>query len=106
MRLAKPKKKGLIHILFSRVLIIALLILLQVVIFIGIYLFLADSVPFFTAFVVLFTFAMIFYVFNSEMDSSAKLTWLLILAIAPIPGALFLAYTRIILCYRVDTSRV
>ena len=32
MRLAKPKKKGLIHVLFSRVLIIGLLILLQVLI--------------------------------------------------------------------------
>ncbi len=106
MRLAKPKKKGLIHILFSRVLIIALLILLQVVIFIGIYLFLADSVPFFTAFVVLFTFAMVFYVFNSDMDSSAKLTWLLILAIAPIPGAIFLAYTKINVGHREVTRCV
>ena len=106
MRLAKPKKKGIIHILFSRVLIIGLLILFQVLIFIGIYLLLEDSIPFFTAAEILFTFGMIFYIFNSGMDSTAKLTWLLIVAIAPIPGAIFLAYTKFNVGNREVTRRV
>ena len=106
MRLAPPKQKGLIHILFSRIFIIGLLILLQVAIFIGLYQFLENSVPFFAVFEVLFTFAMIFYIFNSEMDSSAKLTWLLIVAVAPIPGAIFLAYTKINVGHREVTRRI
>ena len=106
MRLAKPKKKGILSLLFSRIFIIALLIAVQVAFFVGIYLFLAKYVPYFAVFEVLFTIAMLFYVFNSDMDSSAKLTWLLILAIAPIPGALFLAYTRINVGHRKVTRRI
>ena len=106
MRLAKPKKKGILNLLFSRIFIVALLIAVQVAIFVGIYLFLAKYVPYFAVFEVVFTIAMLFYVFNSDMDTSAKLTWLLLLAIAPIPGALFLAYTRINVGHRETTRRI
>ena len=106
MRLAKPKRKGLLSLLFSRVFIIVLLILVQVAVFVGIYLFLAKYVPYFVVFEVLFTIAMLFYVFNSGMDTSAKLTWLLIIAVAPIPGSLFLAYTKINVGHREITRRI
>ncbi len=47
-----------------------------------------------------FTVIMVFYLFNNEMDSSAKLTWLILIALWPIPGALLLLF------YQVDPAHV
>ena len=42
----------------------------------------------------LFSLVMVIYLFNSSMDSSAKLTWMLIIAILPLAGAVFLLFTQ------------
>lgn len=93
-RLAKPKKKGLLPLVFSRFLIIVLLLILQVVLIVGFYGWLGEYIPFFSVFLRLFTLAMILYLFNSTMDSTAKLTWMFIIAILPLPGAAFLFFTQ------------
>jgi cardiolipin synthase len=93
-RLAKPKKKGLAALLFSRFIVIAALILLQVAMVAAVYIWLSQYKTVYTVFVVLFTLLMIVYLFNSPMDSSAKLTWMFIIAIVPIVGAVFLYFTQ------------
>ena len=99
-RLAPPRKKGLLSLVFSRFSIIAILILLQVFIYIYIYGWLVHLIPFFTAFMVIFTVIMIFYLFNNSMDYSAKLTWILVLAVFHVPGAIFLLFTQTNIGYR------
>ena len=99
-RLAPPRKKGLLSLVFSRFSIIAILILLQVFIYIYIYGWLVHLIPFFTAFMVIFTVIMIFYLFNNSMDYSAKLTWMLVLAVFHVPGAIFLLFTQTNIGYR------
>lgn len=37
---------------------------------------------------------MVIYLFNNKMDSSAKLTWLALIAVLPIFGAFLLAFTQ------------
>lgn len=99
-RLAEPKKKGLLHLVFSRFGIIALLIVLQIAVYVFIFGWLSTWLPFFTAFLVIFTVVMIIYLFNSSMDFSAKLTWMLVLAVFQVPGALFLLFTQTNMGYR------
>lgn len=93
-RLAKPKKKGLLSLVFSRFLIIALLLVWQLSLIVGFYGWLNDYFTYFSAFVGLFSLAMVIYLFNSRMDSTAKLTWMLILSVIPLPGAILLWFTQ------------
>ncbi len=73
VRLAKPVKKGLLRLIFSRVPVIALLLALQVLILLTVYSWLSRYLPHFAAGQAFFTAIMIVYLFNNRMDSSAKL---------------------------------
>lgn len=99
-RLSPPRKKGLLSLVFSRFSVIALLILLQVLIYVFLYGWLIHLLPFFSVFLVVFTAAMIFYLFNNRMDYSAKLTWMLIIAVLQVPGAIFLLFSQMNFGYR------
>lgn len=99
-RLSEPRKKGLLHLIFSRFGIIALLIVLQVALYVFFYGWLISWLPFFSAFLVVFTAAMIIYLFNIGMDYSAKLTWMFVIAVFQVPGAIFLLFTRTNVGYR------
>ena len=105
-RLAKPKKKGLLPLIFSRFFVIVLLLLLQVVLLVGLYLWLNDYFNWFSVVLWVFTLIMVIYLFNSEMDSSAKLTWMFLIAIIPIPGAVMYWFTQSNLGNRNLTRRV
>ena len=93
-RLAKPKKKGLLPLIFSRFLIIALLLVLQIFILVGFYGWLGWLIPHYNAFLTVFTLAMVLYLFNNRMDATAKLTWMFLIAIMPLPGAALLFFTQ------------
>ena len=99
-RLAEPKKKGLLHLVFSRFGLIALLIIFQVALYVMLYGWLSTWLPYFSGLRLAFVVAMIIYLFNSGMDFSAKLTWMLVLAVFPVPGAIFLLFTQRNVGYR------
>ncbi len=105
-RLAKPVKKGLLHLVFSRFFVVALLLILQVVILFAAFSRLSEYVPHLAAVQGVFTLVMIIYLFNMEMDASAKLTWMFIIAILPIPGSVFLFFTRMDFGHRASRKRV
>ncbi len=94
IRLAKPVRKGLLRLVFSRALVIALLIVLQVLILLTFFSWLSTYFPHFAGAQTAFTVIMIVYLFNNRMDSSAKLTWMWIIFLAPIPGTFFLFFTQ------------
>ena len=93
-RLAKPKKKGLLALLFSRFFIILILLVLQALVYVAIFGWLNKYVTYFYVVMTLFTLVMVIYLFVSRIDPSAKLTWLLIMAVLPFVGAVFLLYTQ------------
>lgn len=105
-RLAKPMKKGLLHLVFSRFFVVALLLILQVAILFSAFHRLLDYVPQLTIVQGVFTVVMIVYLFNSGMDNSAKLTWMFLLAILPLPGAAFLFFTQMNFGHRISRRRV
>ena len=105
-RLAKPRKKGLFGLLFSRFFVIVLLLLVQIFLVISFYTWLQNLLPFFSVITVLFTIGGVVYLFNCDMDSSAKLTWMFVISLLPITGAALLAFTQTNLGHRAVQRRV
>lgn len=106
VRLAKPVKKGLLRLLFSRIFVFALLLILQVALLVMVYLQFREKLPALIYIQTVFAFGMIVYLFNSSMDSSAKLTWMLIISILPFAGAAMLLWTQSNIGHRMETELV
>ena len=104
--LAKPVRKGLLRLLFSRFLLIALLLVLQVALFVGIYLDFVEKLPVLLLVQWIFSYVMVIYLFNCGMDSSAKLTWMLIIAFLPFPGTAMLWWTQANIGHRTERKFV
>ena len=105
LRLAPPKKKGLAGLVFSRLFLVAFLLAVQILLLVSMLLWLRQYLPYYAAIQAVFTFCIILFLFNCEMDSTAKLTWLALISLFPFPGAAFLAYTRTNLGHRWTQSR-
>lgn len=94
LRLAKPVRKGVLGLVFSRLLIIVLLVLMQVFIILGFFRWLGVRLPHFALIKGVVTVIGVLYLFNNRMDNSAKLTWMMLIALFPVPGVLLLLYTQ------------
>lgn len=92
--LAKPRKKGILSLLFSRFLLIGILLLLQILLYIVIFIWLDNYFKYFSLFMLAFIISSVIYLFSCRMDSSAKLTWMLVVAFLPFLGSLLLLYTQ------------
>ncbi len=106
VRLSKPIKKGLLRIVFSRFFVIAVLLILQIAILIGAYVYFTDKLPILINLMRLFSLGMVVYLFNCRMDSSAKLTWMFMIAIFPLAGAAFLLFTQSNIGHRMERKLV
>ena len=106
VRLAKPIKRGLLRLVFSRFFVIAVLAVLQILILVGAYAYFTDKLPILINLMRLFSLGMVVYLFNCKMDSSAKLTWMFIIAVLPLAGAAFLLFTQSNIGHRVETKLV
>ncbi len=95
LRLTKPGLHGILRIVFSRFMFILLMIAVQVVILIMLYIKFAEYVANINVIMILFSILMIIYLYNSNMDSTSKLTWMMLIGLFPVPGALFLGFTRL-----------
>ena len=104
--LAKPVRKGILRLIFSRFFIIALLLVLQIAILVMAYLKFTEELPMLLNIQWVFTLVMIIYLFNNSMDSSAKLTWMLIISLLPLPGAAMLLWTQLNVGHRMETEHV
>ena len=102
IRLAKPVKKGLLRLVFSRFFLFALLFLLEIAVLIGAYKFFTDKLPILVNIQWIFSLCMVIYLFNCDMDSSAKLTWMLLISLLPLPGAAFFLFTQTNIGHRVE----
>lgn len=94
VRLIPKKKKGFLRFIFSRMLIISVLITFQLLMLLIIYAWFYEYIPHFEALQKLFSVCMVIYLFKCDMDSSGKLTWLFIIMITPVPGTILLWFTK------------
>lgn len=94
LRLIPKRKKGFFKLIFSRFFMIILLIALQIFILISMFIRFDSILPYSQAFYVAFTVVVICWLFNSKMDSTAKLTWMVIFYLFPIPGTILFYLTQ------------
>ena len=106
IRLMPKHKKGFLRIIFSRFAIVILLMLIQVGIILSVYSWFSEYFKYFKAIQAVFSIGMIFYLFNCSMDYSAKLTWLFIIMLVPVPGTILLYYTQVNFGHRAITTRI
>lgn len=92
--LLKQKKKGAFAILFSRTGIIMLLLVCAILSYFVASAYLAGFIFKVLGGVGLFNFIVIVALINSDMDSSAKLTWVLVVSVTSVFGTIFYLYTR------------
>ena len=105
-RLAKPQRKGLLRLVFSRFFLIVLLLAAQVLLSVSFFAWLRGYVPYLTVVQTIFTLIMVVYLFNSEMDSTGKLSWMLLIAVLPVAGAVLLFFTQTNAGHRLVKQRV
>ena len=106
IQLLEKGHKGFIHVLFSRTGLIALLFLLQVVLIFGIYRWFAAFIPQIVGLGVVFEIIMIIHLLNSESNNVSKITWLVLIMLAPVMGTLLYWYTLMDIGHRAEKRRI
>lgn len=104
--LVPKKKKGLLRIVFSRIGLAALLIFIELSIILSVYEWFNDYFEWFTLAQTVFSIGMVFYLFNCGMDSTAKLTWLFLIMLFPVPATAMLWLTQKDIVYRLAKKRI
>ncbi|MDE6433084.1 MAG: cardiolipin synthase [Lachnospiraceae bacterium] len=106
MHLLKKGKKGLIRIVFSRLGLILVLFVIQVFFLLCAFWWFGEFLPHIMGSTVLFTAIMVIYLFNCDFESDVKLTWLIVIMLLPVFGAIFLLYTRMDIGHRAIKARL
>ncbi|WP_051539888.1 cardiolipin synthase [Ruminococcus sp. FC2018] len=105
IRLIPKRKHGLKKLLFSRVGFFILLIFIQLALVLVISEY-AIRFRILALFMTVFLIVMFVYLFNTDMDSSAKLTWSGLFLFFPVPAALFLLFTQLDVGHRKEKRRL
>ncbi|WP_156354084.1 cardiolipin synthase [Blautia glucerasea] len=80
--------------MFSRSGLILVLLVVQVLFLFSIFHWFEEFLPHIYGGVVIFTVFMVLYLLNSSMDPTAKITWLVVVMLLPVFGALLFLYTQ------------
>ena len=94
LRLLKKGKRGMIRVIFGRTGLVLLLFFLQVGLLFSVFRWFVGLVPHLFGGAILFTAIMVVYLLNSEMDNSAKITWLVVIALVPVLGVVLFWWTK------------
>ena len=105
IRLLTKSKKTIFGLLFSRLSIIAVLLLIQLVILLFFFGWFKEFIPHLLGGTTAFTIFMVLYVFSSDVNPTEKMTWLILIMIMPITGGLFYIYTKSELGHRLLKKR-
>jgi len=106
IRLIPKRHKGLLRLIFSRIGFVIILMLIQLSIIMSCYKWFNEYFVGFNSIVWIFTIFMVIHLFNSDMDATAKLTWLLLMTLFPIPGAILLWFTEMDIGHRAIKARL
>ncbi|HEO4037291.1 TPA: cardiolipin synthase [Streptococcus agalactiae] len=100
VRLLNKSKKSLLRGIFSRTTVIAILLILQLLFLLASYSWLEQYRVWLATVEHILTIGAVLYLVNSEMDALSRVTWLILVMIAPLLGAMFLMYTKFDWGYR------
>lgn len=94
IRLLKKGQKGLVHAIFSRFGLVLVLLLLQFGALFSLLRWFGQLLPHYLGGTALVTAAMVIYLLNIDMDNSVRITWLVVVALAPVLGVPLFWYTK------------
>lgn len=94
MRLLEKGKQSIFRMIFSRSGLILVLLVLQVLFLCAMFYWFEGFLPHIYGGVVAFTVIMVLYLLNSSMDPTSKITWLVVVMLLPVFGALLFLYTQ------------
>ena len=94
LNLLKKQKKGFFRVIFSRTGIVLLLLMLMFLCLLAAELLFATLISEIMGGVGLFNVIIIIYLASSNMDSSSKLTWILVVSLTSFFGTMFYLYTK------------
>ena len=106
IRLLKKGQKGIMYALFSRVGIMLVLLILQALTLFGLFSWFRDFLPHIMGGTAIFTVCMVLYLINSSLDPTAKITWLIVIMLIPVFGALLFWYTQSETGHRAEKKRL
>ena len=106
MHLVKKSKKGLSRIVFSRLGLIILLLAVQVGVIVLILSWFGEYAAHFYGLIFLFSLVMGLGMINSKSDPTSKMTWLYLMSVTPILGALFYWFVKSDLGHRTLKNKV
>ncbi len=98
--LLHKSKSGVLRGIFSRATVIILFFLIQLFFIVESYIWLEQYRYILTIFEAFFAVAIVLYLVNSEMDATSRGTWLILVMVAPLLGALLFIYTKLDWGYR------
>ena len=106
LRLIKKGKKSLLKVVFSRFWIMSILVVLQfVVLFAAVYQH-GDYRQYYDIAKNVSVAVMVLYLLNHNMNSTAKITWLVLVMLFPVFGSLLFWFTQLELGHRMEKARL
>lgn len=90
----KKAKKGLLNIVFSRVFILAALVILQLIVFGATITYLKDYATYIYGGFLVMSVIVVIHIVNNSTNSDFKLTWILLIMATPILGTAFYAFVK------------
>ncbi len=106
MRLIQQGKKGLFNTVFSRFGIMTIMILIQFFVLFSSFFWFQDYRPQINTITNIFVVMMVLYLLNTSMNSTAKITWLVLVMLFPVFGTMLFAYTQMEFGHRVEKLRL
>ena len=94
MHLETKRKTGIQWLLFSRTGQMAILLLIELIFIIVAYIWLEESLGYIVVIENILAIAVIIYIFNSDINGSAKLTWTFLVMLFTIPATILLFYSN------------
>ncbi len=92
--LLKKGQKGLVRAVFSRLGLFVLLLVVQVVFLFSIFFRFAEFLPHILGGTIIFSAVMVLYLLNRPIDPTAKITWLIVIMLLPVFGALLFLFVQ------------
>lgn len=106
LTLLKKGQKGIIHAIFSRFGLMLLLLVIQILLFFMGFQWFKEFRPHYYSAMQLFSFIVGIWILNSRINPTAKITWLIVIALMPVFGVLLFLYMKSDIGHRVLKRRV
>lgn len=106
LRLLKKGQKGFFRLVFSRLGIIIVLLACNVLLLLGAFGRFNEFLPHLFGGSTLFSVVMVLYLLNTDMNPSAKITWLILIMLLPVFGIFLFLFVRFEIGHRAIKGRI